>query len=117
MSDSPRRRRIDHQRWRRLVEERAYRDVWLAIISVIVILALMNAQHAIDQIQQSRIAYCQSQNQRHDRTIAELDRELARAMRHATTARRAQMAASRAYTIALIDQLAPRQNCSAIVAQ
>lgn len=58
------------------------------------------------------IRECHDQNQRHDHTVAELDVLLARAEKHAPPAQRKQMAASRQFTILLIDQLAPRQNCA-----
>lgn len=54
---------------------------------------------------------CHDQNQRHWNTIATLDELIAQA----PPARRAQAAASRRYTVLLIQALAPLQDCDALV--
>lgn len=84
-----------------------------------------NAQRAREarqlaiRIQQERTASisegCQQQNSRHDATIAALDALLARASRDANSARREQLKQSRRSTVLLIDSLAPKQNCEALV--
>lgn len=60
---------------------------------------------------ESILRACEQQNERHTRTIRELDRILHRAERVAPPLRRAQIQESRASTVLLIDQLAPYENC------
>lgn len=69
------------------------------------------------RIQASRIEsarrVCLEQNERHDRTIAELDKLI----RLAPSDRRAQAETSRAYTVRLIDALVPHRDCKTVVNQ
>ena len=55
---------------------------------------------------------CLEQNARHDRTVRTLDEEMARRLRQVGPSERVRLRASRAGTIALIDTLAPHQNCT-----
>jgi Flp pilus assembly protein TadB len=58
---------------------------------------------------------CRQDNDRHDATMHELDKRLAELLTHASPARRAQILSSRASTIALINALAPKRDCSRAV--
>lgn len=119
MSEPAPHRRIADHRWpaRTILTLRRLpgRDLWLLAISVVVYLALSSASSAINQIQQSRLASCQAQNLRHKRSVAKLNSDLARAELQASPAQRIQIESSRAFTLGLIDQLAPVQNCAAVV--
>lgn len=55
----------------------------------------------------SVIRSCVSQNMRHDNTIKTLDKEISQL----PPDRQAQAAASRKFTILIIDALAPKKNC------
>ena len=120
-----------------------FRRVWIgyAILSLAIAVGLWGQQHEskdrIDDINQNRaiIAYttCNDQNDRHDNTIAQLDKvlllrklELRRQITKAekkgstevATALREQIDRlddSRVSTVVLIDSLAPHQNCDQIV--
>lgn len=59
---------------------------------------------------------CQASNSRHDNTLRALSSILARAERTALKGRRAQIEASRASTVLLINALAPKQDCARVVA-
>jgi hypothetical protein len=86
------------------------------------ILAVGQATHA-DQlattIQQQRVsitlANCVDQNAHHDGTVAALNRLLVAAEGKATPAARARIAASEAPTLLLINALAPKRDCAAVV--
>jgi hypothetical protein len=56
---------------------------------------------------------CQGQNARHDRTIRELDAQIA----DLPQARRREAEARREGTVALIKALVPKRDCRAVVAQ
>jgi len=60
---------------------------------------------------------CREQNDRHDQTIATLDRLLEQADRDATAQRRRQLREGRASTVLLIDALAPKRDCEQRVRQ
>lgn len=120
------RRRSSDRGWRRLVRENWYRDVWLLAITIVAlagtIVAVNGANEARDatrEIQAQRIetiwSSCRQQNARHDGTIRELNVLLRASMRTADPARRQQLSASRASTVLLINQLAPKQDCAMIV--
>lgn len=74
---------------------------------------------AVNSIQAQRVSVtrslCEAQNTRHRETIRALDGVLARASRGASRAKRIEIYASRAPTILLINQLAPYQDCNALV--
>lgn len=108
------------------VRENWYRDVWLLLITgVTVLLAIIavnaanNAQQAVKDVQAQRVesilTSCNQQNARHDHTIRQLDLVLAKAERVATPARRLQLRQSRAATVLLINQLAPKLDCQQVV--
>jgi hypothetical protein len=73
------------------------------------------------EIQRQRAAslrlLCVEQNRKHDRTLRTLDRRLALRVKTASPERAQEIRASRASTVALIDSLAPRQDCRAFVRQ
>lgn len=76
------------------------------------------AQATAQERKQAIRLQCQQQNHRHDATIRELDHELAiYSRRIKRPAQRQQLAASRQFTVLLIDRLAPKQKCAAVVAQ
>lgn len=56
-------------------------------------------------------AACEGQNERHDNTIRQLDRLIAQA----PPSRRARANAGRESTVLLIEALAPRRDCAALV--
>lgn len=60
---------------------------------------------------------CEAQNRRHDGTIGVLDRLIAQRAKSASPAEVRQMRSSRAYTVLLIDALAPHQDCADVVAR
>lgn len=75
--------------------------------------ANVSAEH-----QQAVLTECENQNVRHDATIRELDKLLARArMRFTSPAQRRQLAESQRSTVLLIDALAPKQNCVTLMKQ
>lgn len=59
---------------------------------------------------------CAAQNMEHDATIQELDRLLAAAKRRVGRQQRKALAASRQFTVLLIDRLAPKQDCAQVAA-
>lgn len=66
-------------------------------------------------IQRQRRELCKDQNDRHDATIRELDVIVRRLEHTAPPAQRAQLKASRAYNVLLINALAPRRRCAEIL--
>lgn len=95
---------------------------WAVVIAIlgaaaVLYVGLMSNHDFATQIQQSRKAYvlstCTDQNMRHDRTIATLDQEIAALP--PTERKGAQT--SRAGTVALIDAVAPKQDCAAVVSK
>jgi hypothetical protein len=78
-------------------------------------LAIWGLASLADQRDQSILRECTAQNFRHDATIAELNQELSTFSAKATAAQRKQLAASREFTILLIDRLAPFQDCKAVL--
>lgn len=107
------------------VRENWYRDVWLVIITLTVgYLAAISATQSTKArnlaraIQHERVASirdsCVEQNQRHDGTISELYRLAARIERTHPD-KSAEVRQGIQQNILLIDQLAPRQNCTVAV--
>jgi hypothetical protein len=86
---------------------------------VLAILAYGKINPTIQAIQAERArnvrANCLDTNGRHDRTIATLDRRLQVAVRRAPPAQARQIRASREFTVALINALAPRRDCERLV--
>jgi hypothetical protein len=70
-------------------------------------------------IQESRIeiirSSCVEGNRRHDATIRTLEARIREVLKSATPAQRERILASRASTIALINALAPKQDCVALI--
>jgi hypothetical protein len=125
-------------RWRVLVRENWYRDVWLLIITGVTLIALINASAESDRIQAQRVdtirAVCEAQNARNAATIATLRINARETVTPAALARTQQLfgligihatlrglrrfellSASNEQTIHLINALAPRQNCQSVV--
>jgi esterase/lipase len=79
------------------------------------------AKRLAQQIQDERARNvrdnCEQVNERHDNTVATLDGLLARARKGASPQQRKQIQQSRASTLLLIDALAPRRDCEALVRQ
>lgn len=130
-------------RLRVVVRDNWYRDLWLFVISGLVVLALANAQDASDRIQGQRkasvLGNCNAQNSRHDSTVAALTAEENEAkpggpqqiaglfeavgvhvspasLKKLAVFERQQAVASIASTESLIDALAPKQICSVVLA-
>lgn len=58
---------------------------------------------------------CQQQNARHHGTVKELHKEISQVAARARPAQRRQIRASQKFTVLLIDQLAPLQDCRRLV--
>jgi hypothetical protein len=74
------------------------------------------AQAITDERKQTLLAYCRAQNARHDATVHEINVLIARRVRHLGAAQRAEVRASRASTLLLINALVPHQDCRNVVA-
>jgi hypothetical protein len=72
--------------------------------------ALHEALKAVSGIQASRRELCVQQNRRHDATIAQLDRGIARLPAH----QRRRANANKAFTVDLINALSPVRDCRAL---
>lgn len=103
------------QRYRR----RAY--VAFAILTVASGLALYLVWRQAERIQQERErsirTQCVEQNHRNANTIRELDRRLLIARRVATPSQVKRLEESRAFTVSLINALAPRHDCDAVISR
>ena len=88
-----------------------YRDIWLFIISLVVMVTVLKTIALVNDIQDERVkaivTQCDDQNQRHDRTLNTLS-TLANSA--GSEARRLRIQAS----AVLIEALAPRQDCQAL---
>jgi hypothetical protein len=89
-----------------------------AIVGLTILLG--KQKHVTTEIQAQRKdtirKNCQDQNKRHDRTLARLDTAEKNAEKHAKTLRRKMKIRNNTeISIGLIDALAPRQNCKAVV--
>lgn len=95
--------------------ERWYRDLWLLAISIVVVVGVFNAIGQGDDIQAQRrtsiLAACREQNARHDDTIAKLDSIIA----DLPPSQKAEAEQRREGTVLLIDALAPKRNCRALL--
>lgn len=114
------------------VRENWYRDVWLLIITGVVALAVSQAQEgsrqaaragrqakqAAVEIQAQRVetirTSCKAQNLRHVRTVREL-LQIAAIIERKQPSKAREVRSSIGYNILLIDQLAPLQDCAAVV--
>jgi len=98
-----------------MIRENWYRDVWLFVITVMVLAASIGGisenRHRIADIQQSRILVCELQNERHDNSIRTLDELIAKL----PPKQRAQARAQRNANVVLISALVPKQPCRALV--
>lgn len=66
---------------------------------------------AIRAVQQSRVEACQQSNERHDNTVRVLDERI----RQLPSAQRKRAEAGRAATVALIEALSPKRDCTKFV--
>ena len=82
----------------------------IAVFAAVAVYALSQARGAVDEIQLSRYELCIQQNDRHDKTIASLDEQIAAL----PPRRKARAEAARDGTVALIDTLAPKRDCEAL---
>lgn len=112
-----------YERWTR-------RTIWILralvvatlALGVVSILLIDSNANRVDDIQQSRVDItrqsCEAQNDRHDKTIAEYDDRIAAAKKSGllTDEQLSRLQESRAFTVALIDALAPVQDCEALIA-
>lgn len=81
-----------------------------AFLIVVVLLSDTTSQIQAERARNVRSA-CEAQNARHDNTIRQVDRLIA----EAPPSRRARAGAGRAGTVLIIDALAPRRDCDALV--
>jgi hypothetical protein len=101
----------------KVAEGIAFLAVFVALITSFSVYSVN--KRAVTKINDSRkdIAFntCIGQNMRHDNTVRVLDRQLDLAKDKATPAQLIQIRKSRQFTVFLLDALAPKQNCSALV--
>src|SRR4051794_20595481 len=87
--------------------------------AVAAVVAIHENHNRIDDIQASRIdvalTTCRDQNARRTNTVKQLDVILAKRIKSAPPAEAARLKMSRAFTILLIDALAPHQNCQRVI--
>lgn len=87
--------------------------------AVAAVVAIHENHNRIEDIQASRIdvalTTCRDQNARRTNTINQLDDIIAKRSKGAPPAERARMRTSRAFTILLIDALAPHQDCNKVI--
>jgi hypothetical protein len=97
------------------------RGQWLVYLCCFIAIGYtwVAAHDAVDKIQGERARNvqdnCEQVNQRHDNTIVALDGVLDQARKTAGPAQRKQIQQSRAATVLLIDALAPKRDCNALV--
>ena len=119
------RRGTDHAFLPAWLPDNLYRDVWLLLITIAVVLiaikalnASQDAVSAVQTVQSNRVDLirnsCRAQNARNWNTVHALEFEISRLPR-ARERRRATR--SERYTIALINTLAPKQDCAGLVAK
>lgn len=96
---SPRRRKTDLS-WRERLPERFYRDVWMLVISGLLLWSLVSIQN---QRWNNSYGNCQAANERYANTLRVLDQTISQAPR----AQRAQARTQRTQSLAFIAALAP----------
>jgi hypothetical protein len=84
-----------------------------AVIGYLILFACVVA--AIGDIQAQRQASCVDQNQRHAATILTLDQTYAQYEAHAKPAQIVQLKASKAFTVELVNDLAPVKACPSLI--
>ena len=125
-------RSSDHAFLPAWLPDNLYRDIWLLTITIVLVLIAVKALNAssdarragsqavnaVQTVQQSRLdlirSSCKAQNTRNLNTVHALEFEISRLPR-ARERRRATR--SERYTIALINTLAPKQDCAGLVAK
>lgn len=109
-----------HSSWQIDWKTNFHRDLWLFLITVLVLISIVTAysqnKDRIQDIQRSRLEVCERSNQRHDQaiktTMAILARPAAPSQRKLTPA---QKAASRRQVIQWVDSLVPKVDCRKIL--
>jgi len=103
------------QAWRRRAD---LNSLGLAVLLVLMAFLFWKAVDTTQRVQQSRVEVtrtnCLAQNNRHDATVRKLDQLIADIP---PGARRRRAERGRASTVALIDALAPKRDCKAVVDQ
>jgi hypothetical protein len=117
-SDSATRRKVDRVlgwlTWSQVIQ-------WAVLVAVTIAIGTLISANTdrINDINHERErnlrVACESQNARHDATVQKLDDLLAQARVTASPEKVKRIEASRASTVALIDALAPLQDCEALV--
>lgn len=90
--------------WRLLVLATALVASVSLVMSPILYLRTTDAFH---QLRENRLELCRDANERHDRTIDTLDREI----RRLPAGQRAEANRNRKSTVALLEAIAPRRDC------
>jgi hypothetical protein len=92
--------------------------VVICALLVVIAIKLGTTEAGQERIDASReaafVQSCEEQNDRHRRTVKELDRIVAKAERSVPRRQRQAVRASRGPTVLLIDELAPLRSCRAI---
>jgi hypothetical protein len=117
-----------HHGWKKIPawfwHHKFYRDIWLVIITVVLLGAVQSNQDRIREVQAERVAECLDQNSRNQNTKAALmaaaEEDIAKAEEDAK--RRGQIPelfkneieGRRDVTLVLIDMMAPVRNCDAL---
>lgn len=106
------------RKWRKgFFVHKLYRDVWLFVITVLVLFALQANSDRVDDIQRERAdsirRSCDETNQRNIDTKHRLD-QLIDAIPSENAEERAALVRSQAFTVALIDALVPVRDCDAL---
>lgn len=108
-----------HHNWQAMLSKGfAVLGILLAMAAVTV--GVVRSQQAIDRINSERshntLVACLDLNQRHDDTLDEIDRLVAKAKKKSPE-RAKQIEASKGPTVLLIDALAPKRKCKELAAK
>lgn len=116
--DHPERRRDDHG-WQTDLKVNSHRDIWMFILSILVLISIVTAynqnKQRIADIQASRLEVCQRSNARHDQAIKTTMEILARPSANQRKMTAAQRVQSRRVVIEWVDSLVPRVDCAKIL--
>lgn len=112
-------RRREDRRFRTNWRENAHRDVWMFLLSILVLISIVTAYNQnkdrIQDIQRSRLEVCERSNARHDQAIKTTMELLARPVTPQRKLTPAQRAASRRQIIRWVDSLVPKVDCAKIL--
>jgi hypothetical protein len=115
--DDETRDRMDalEEHWRTAAKwlARQIRRIWIgfSIVALALLFGVVYTYHLNGDIEDSRRNVCEAVNVQHDKTIREVNRRIARAYARADPQRQKELLASRAFTLALIETLAPKKDC------